>query len=107
MDSDDVSSCKFESLNVNGVTFMVLFWSARRWDQLPPLELIMYAPCPTDPNTKPYDLDWIIFLWHSPIASQLLYDYFILKENEGLFPPTPGSIMANLYAEFLIAFTVF
>jgi hypothetical protein len=30
-----------------------------------------------------------------------------LKEMEGLFPPMPGSIIANLYAEFLIALTVF
>lgn len=67
----------------------------------------MYAPWPPDPKTKPYDLDWIIFLWHTPTASQLLYDSLILKEMEGLFPPMPGSIIANLYAEFLTALTVF
>lgn len=32
---------EFEGLSGKGVTLMVLFWSARRCDQLPPFELIM------------------------------------------------------------------
>lgn len=44
---------ELEGLNGGDGTFMVLFWSARRCDQLPPFELIMYAPWPTDPNTNP------------------------------------------------------
>lgn len=35
---------ELECLHGKGATFMLLFWSARRCDQLPPFELIMYAP---------------------------------------------------------------
>jgi hypothetical protein len=37
----NVAPDKLEGLIYEIVTLILLFWSARRWDQLPPLELII------------------------------------------------------------------
>lgn len=48
-------------------------------DQLPPLALIMYRPCPIPSNAKSKPFCWTIFLWHNPNPIQLPVDLEIRK----------------------------
>ena len=50
---DYVSFLEFKALNSWINTFILLLCSAEECDQIPPFELIMYPPCPTEPNENP------------------------------------------------------
>jgi hypothetical protein len=50
-------------------------------DQLPPFELIMYAPWPSTLKLKEKFLAWTTFLWHTPTASQFIVPYFMRKAS--------------------------
>lgn len=75
---------------------MVLLISGLVCDQLPPLELTMYPPCPMLPKLNPKFLLSTTFLWHMPTASQLLVDSLIWKAKSLLSFSREGSMMANL-----------